>query len=176
MGTILDTIFHRILSALNVVASVWILGLVAIISADVIGRSVFHHPIQGVPEIAKFSIIAMFWLQTAYVLRIGGHLRTTLGFDLLPPAGQKIVLCSNALIGFAIFALIVWLGTPEMMKSWRIGAFEGSDAARIPVWPFWAILVIGALLTSIQFLIDLWCSLRGVPREPHISAMPTVVE
>lgn len=153
--------YHRLLSALNVLASVWILGLVALICADVIGRGAFNSPIPGVPEIVKFSIVAMFWLQMAYVLKVGGHLRTTLGFDLLPAGGRKAVMVANALIGFGLFALVTWLAIPEMMKSWRIGAYEGSDAVRVPVWPIWAILVGGAVLTCVQFLLEGANALRG---------------
>lgn len=174
----MSSLFHRFLTILNMLASVWILALVAMIAVDVIGRSLFNAPIHGVPEVAKFSIVAMFWLQMAYVLRVGGHLRTTLGFDLLPQGGKKVVLAANSILGCAVFALIVWLGYPEMMKSWRIGAFEGAGAARIPIWPFWGLLVLGGTLTAIQFLVDFVAAIRGTSRdlEAGDAAAPTTAE
>lgn len=151
---LLDRLFGRAVSALNILASIWVLVLVALISADVIGRNGFNSPIQGVPEIVKFSMVGMVWLQMAYTLRAGKHLRTTIGLALMPAAGQRAVLVLNALFGIAIFVLIAWLGTLEMAASWEIGAFEGEHPVRILVWPVWAILVAGACLTAIQFVLD----------------------
>jgi TRAP-type C4-dicarboxylate transport system permease small subunit len=150
----MDRLFGALVSAMNIVASLWVLVLVALISADVIGRGGFNSPIPGVPEIVKFSIVAMVWLQMAYTLRAGKHLRTTIGLALMPAAGQRAVLVLNSLVGVAMFAFIAWLGAEEMLASWEIGAFEGEHPVRIPVAPLWAVLVAGAGLTAIQFALD----------------------
>ena len=150
----MDRLFGGLLSGLNIVASLWVLVLVALISADVIGRGGFNSPIPGVPEIVKFSIVGMVWLQMAFTLRAGKHLRTTIGLALMPRAGQRAVLVLNALVGVAMFAFIAWLGVDEMLASWEIGAFEGEYPVRIPVSPLWAVLVAGACLTAIQFALD----------------------
>ena len=150
----MDRLFGGLLSGLNMLASLWVLVLVALISADVIGRGAFNSPIPGVPEIVKFSIVGMVWLQMAYTLRAGKHLRTTVGLARMPGAGQRAVLVLNALVGVAMFALIAWLGADEMEASWRFGAFEGEHPVRIPMWPIWALLVVGACLTAIQYALD----------------------
>ena len=150
----MNRLFGGLVSGLNLVASLWVLMLVALISADVIGRGAFNSPIPGVPEMVKFSIVGMLWLQMAYTLRSGKHLRTTIGLALMPAAGQRAVLVLNALVGVAMFAFIAWLGADEMAASWEIDAFEGEHPVRIPVWPLWAVLVAGACLTAIQFALD----------------------
>jgi TRAP-type mannitol/chloroaromatic compound transport system permease small subunit len=53
-----------------------------------------------------------------------------------------------------MFSFIAWLGWSEMATSFEIGAFEGEHPVRIPVWPLWAVLVAGAMLTAIQFVLD----------------------
>ena len=133
----------------NTLASVWVLFIVGLISADVIGRAAFNSPLPGVPEIVRFSIVGMVWLQMAYTLRSGNHLRT----DAVPRphaarSRQRAVLIANSLVGIGLFVLIAWLGWIEMAKSFEIGAFEGEHPVRIPVWPVWAILVGGAALTA----------------------------
>ncbi len=150
----MDRLFGGLVSGLNMVASLWVLVLVALISADVIGRGCCNSPIPGVPEIVKFSIVGMVWMQMAYTLRAGKHLRTTVGLALMPKAGQRVVLVLNALVGVAIFAFIAWLGADEMVSSWEIGSFEGEHPVRIPMAPLWAVLVVGACLTGIQFALD----------------------
>ena len=76
--------FHNLLAGFNALASVWVLFIVGLISADVIGRAAFNAPLPGVPEIVRFSIVGMVWLQMAYALRSGNHLRTTLFLGRMP--------------------------------------------------------------------------------------------
>src|SRR3990172_2138838 len=136
----MDRLFGGLVSGINVAASIWVLALMALISADVIGRGAFNAPIPGVPEIVKFSIVAMVWSQMAYTLRAGKHLRTTIGLALMPAAGQRAVLVLNALVGVAMFACIAWLSVGELASSWEFDTFEGAYPVRIPVWPLWAVL------------------------------------
>lgn len=154
-------LFGSLLDRLNLLSSLGIMFLIFLISADVIGRSFFRWPIPGIPEIVRFAVVCMFWMQMAYVLRTGGHLRTTLLFSMFPPLVQRLVLVLNALVGGGIMALIVWYGWPELAESWRINEFEGAHPVRIPVWPIWTIIVACAALTTIQYLIHIVMVLRG---------------
>ena len=156
----MGSVLHKVLERLNLLSSLGILMLMALISADVLGR-LMGHPVAGVPEIVRFAVVCMFWLQMAYVLRAGGHLRTTLVFDVLPRFWQRAVLVLNAAIGCAVMLAIVRYGVPELMKAWRINAFEGAPPVRIPVWPVWAVIVCCAGLTALQFLVDMVTVLRG---------------
>ena len=165
--------FAALLATLNTFASVWVLFLVGLISADVIGRGAFNAPIPGVPEIVKFSIVGMVWLQMAYTLRAGKHLRTTMVLALLPRIGQRGVLVLNSLVGIAMFSFIAWLGWIEMGKSWEIGAFEGEHPVRIPIAPLWGILVGGAALTTIQFLLE---AIRYARPGPSAAELSEIVE
>ena len=161
--------YDFLLASINTFASLWVLFLVGLISTDVIGRAFFNAPLPGVPEIVKFSIVGMVWMWMAYALRTGAQLRTNLVLGRLPPKGQRLVLVLNALIGVCLFAMIAWLGWVEMMKSYEYGAFEGEDPVRIPVWPLWAILVLGAALTSLQYALDMIRFLTQPPRPSEVA-------
>ena len=161
--------FHNLLAGCNALASVWVLFIVALVSADVIGRVAFNAPLPGVPEIVRFSIVGMVWLQMAYTLRSGNHLRTTLFLGRMPSVAQRAVLIANSLVGIGLFVLIAWLGWIELAKSYEIGAFEGEHPVRIPVWPVWAILVGGAALTAVQFALDAVRYLTEGPRASELS-------
>ena len=174
MKKLLDRLFDGLVSAMNVVASVAVLALMALISADVIGRGAFNSPIPGVPEIVKFSIVAMAWMQMAYTLRVRKHLRTTIGLALMPAAGQRAVLVLNSLVGIAIFACIAWLSVEELADSWEFDSFEGAYPVRIPVWPLWAVLVAGASLTAIQYALDALRYLAHGPAQGELDSVETV--
>jgi TRAP-type C4-dicarboxylate transport system permease small subunit len=171
---LMDRLFGGLVSAMNIVASIWVLGLMALISADVIGRGGFNSPIPGVPEIVRFSIVAMAWMQMAYTLRARKHLRTTIGLALMSTAGQRAVLVLNSLVGIAIFACIAWLSVDELTSSWEFDSFEGAYPVRIPVWPLWAVLVAGASLTAIQYALDALRYLVHGPAPGELDSVETV--
>ena len=69
------------------------------------------------PEIVRFSIVGMVWLQMAYTLRSGNHLRTTLLLDRMPNSRSAPCWSLNSLVGIGLFVMIAWLGWIEMVKS-----------------------------------------------------------
>ena len=170
----MGALFGGLLAACNNFASMIIVFLMALISADVALRGGFNSPIAGVPEIVKFAIVAMFWLQCAYCLRARKHLRTTILLGAMPRRFQIGVLVLNSLVGAALFACIAWLGTVETLKSYDVGAFEGEYPVRIPVWPLWGILVAGAVMTMLQFLLDVFRYLTEGPAREEISEVVEV--
>jgi TRAP-type mannitol/chloroaromatic compound transport system permease small subunit len=56
-------------------------------------------------------------------------------------------------MGAFIFAMVIFSGWGNMIESWRIGEFEGELPVRVPTYPVRSLLLLGAALTSIQFLI-----------------------
>ncbi len=166
--------FDNLLSTCNNIASLVVVFLILLISSDVILRGAFNNPLPGVPEIVKFAIVGMFWLQCAYALRARKHLRTTILLGALPRPAQVTILILNALVGAFMFGFIAWLATTETMKTWEIGAFEGEHPVRIPIWPLWGLLVFGAVLTMIQFVLDIWRYITEGPARDEISEVVEV--
>lgn len=153
--------FGRLLSALNFTASLLIVAIMLLITTDVLGRALFSLPLHGVPELTKFSIVCMVWLQMAYTLRAREHLRSNLILRVMPRLGQRTILLLNAAMGALMMFLIAYYSYPEMLRSWRIGAFEGEHPVRIPTWPIWSIVVIGSALTSIEYAYQAIQALLG---------------
>lgn len=154
-------LFGRLLSALNLIASLLICAIMLIITVDVIGRAFFRFPLYGVPEITAMSVICIVWLQMAYTLRQRQHLRSNLILAALPRMGQRTILLLNALIGVGIFSLIAIYAYPELLRAWRTGAFEGEYPARIPVWPIWGTVVLGAALTALEYAVHVVQTILG---------------
>lgn len=157
----LGRVFAQVLSGLNMLASIYVLCLMFLICADVFGRSLLDAPLPGVPEIVKFTIVGMVWLQVAYVLRSRAHLRSTIILDALPRGGKRVVLVLNALTGAAVVGLIAWYAWPEFIDAWQTNAFEGVPPVEVPITPIWATVVLGAGLMLVQFLVDIVRYLRG---------------
>lgn len=145
-------IFDFILRACNLAASIAVVALMALIATDVIGRAAFSAPLVGVPEIVKLSIVAIVWLQFAFTLRTHRHLRSNLIFGLLPRGGRRTIYFLNCLLGIAVFALIARFGFDNAVETFQSGIFEGEHPMRIPVWPVWAVVTLGAGLMTVEYV------------------------
>lgn len=146
--------FGRALSYLNIAASLLTVGLLLLIGVDVFGRWLFRHPIQGVPEITKLGIVAIVWLQMSYTLHIRKQLRADSLLHFMPAGGKRTIAFLNALLGVFVFGVVAYAGYFELVRSWTNGVFEGEHPVRIPVWPVWGLLVLGAALTAVEYALQ----------------------
>jgi TRAP-type C4-dicarboxylate transport system permease small subunit len=150
---VVNRLFGGLLASLNTFESLWIVFLVGIIAVDVIGRTAFNAPLPGVSESTRLSLVAVFWLQVAHTLRIGGHLRTTTLLDRMGEYPRRGVLVVNAVCGAVLLGAIAYWGYFDAVRAWETAEFEGEEPVRVPTWPLWWALTVGAALTSLQYVI-----------------------
>lgn len=163
--------FHRLLGVLNGIGSVWVVGLMLLITADVVGRAAFNAPLPGVPEIVKVSVVGLVWCQMAHTLRIGAHLRSTILLERMPAGARTAIELIACLLGMVTFALIAFSSWANTLEAWQIGEFEGEEPMRVPTYPIRTLVLVGAALTAIQFAmmaLDVWRGRRiAVRAAPH---------
>ena len=156
-------LFHWLMAALNMIGAVWVALIMVLITVDVTGRAFFDSPLFGVPEIVKISVVGLVWCMMAHTLKVGAHLRSTILLDRMPPRLRKSVEILSCVLGVVMFALIVYSGWNNMIDAWQIGEFEGEEPVRVPTYPIRSLVIIGAALTSLQFLVMLVEQIRGKP-------------
>jgi TRAP-type mannitol/chloroaromatic compound transport system permease small subunit len=142
--------------ALNLIGTVLILVMAVAVNADVIGRDAFNHPIPGVLEFLGLSIVAVVFLQMANTLREDRHVSNDLLMQVvairLPRLAAGIYALFD-LIGAALMVIIVIYVWPLFMLNYRGHYYAGTaGVVEIPIWPFMAIVIIGAAVTAVQFL------------------------
>jgi len=141
------------MAGLNAIGSVWVAAITVLVCADILGRLLFQHPLVGVPEIVKVSIVAIVWLQIPHTLKTGGHLRSDVLMRFLSRRSRAAVDLFAFLLGALIFALLVYSGWDTMIQAWEMGEFEGELPVRVPTYPLRSIVLLGAALTALQFLL-----------------------
>jgi TRAP-type C4-dicarboxylate transport system permease small subunit len=146
-------IHHRLMALLNAIGTAWVAVITVLICADILGRALLNFPIIGVPEIVKVSVVAIVWLQMAHTLKIGGHLRSAVLLDRMPRRGRAVMNLLAYALGALVFGLLVFSGWNTMILAWEIGEFEGEVPVRVPTYPLRSIVLLGAGLTSLQFLL-----------------------
>lgn len=152
--------FNTIVARSSCVGTIWIVLLMIIIFADVVGRGVFNSPIAGIPEIVKNSIVGLTFLQLAYVLRNGRHIRTTFLYDRVPNRWKRVMDIFGSLAGMAVFIMIFYSSLEPAHRAFVTGNFEGNNV-RIPTFPTHVLILLGSLLMIFQFAVSIFDSVRG---------------
>jgi len=141
------------MAGLNAIGSAWVAAITVLICADILGRLLFKFPLVGVPEIVKVSIVAIVWLQIPHTLKTGGHLRSDVVLRFLSGRSRAVADVFAYALGAIIFGLLVYSGWDTMIQAWEMGEFEGELPVRVPTYPLRSIVLLGAALTALQFLL-----------------------
>lgn len=145
---------------LNVIGSVLILLLMALVGVDVAGRNFAGAPVAGVPEMVTLSIVAIVFLQIPAALRAG---RMTRSDALLATLEKRAPSLSRALetlfdlASMAVLGVIVYASWPMFVRAWTRNDFIGAVGSfTAPTWPVKAMLILGASVLILQFAARIW--------------------
>ncbi|MFH1480398.1 MAG: TRAP transporter small permease [Pseudomonadota bacterium] len=161
-GSLFDKAFGRLCSILNALATVWIFILMLIIVTDVVGRSLFNHPLTGAPELVKVSLVALVFLQITHTLREDRHVRSTLLVGFVPPFLRVLLRIFADLLGLVFFVLLCYSSWPQVVSAWRVLEYEGEGALNVPTYPVRAIILFCSALMVIQFFMNLVKGMKGL--------------
>lgn len=159
--------FARVISAMNAVGTLWIIGLMVLINADILGRSFLHHPIAGVPELVAFSIVGIVFLQLAHTLRSGSMTRSDVLLNTIEhraPRVRFVLLSIFHLAGGLLLAMIAWKFWPSVVAAFEHPErnFMGNPGFfTVPQWPLFILVFLGIVATAIQFLLLAHADLRS---------------
>lgn len=154
---ILDKAFGSITGFMNGLASFWIFLLTVAIVTDVVGRSIFNHPLTGTPELVKVSLVAIVFLEITHTLREGRHVRSTILLSKVSPGAMLVLDGLANLLGLVLFALLCYSSWPLTVTAWRCFEYEGEGALCVPTYPVRTIILVTSAFMVIQygiFLID----------------------
>ena len=148
--------FDAVVRCMNALGSLWIVVIMILLNADVIGRYVFNSPVRGVPLVISMSLIAIVALQLADALFAGRMTRNAALISRILTTRPRLGRALNTLyclIGAAFLGAIVWFSVPIFDKAWATDSYLGNRGDFIlPDWPFKLLIVIGGTATAIQYL------------------------
>jgi TRAP-type C4-dicarboxylate transport system permease small subunit len=156
--------------ALLVFAAILAFLLCFLVVADVTGRVVFNSPVKGTPEIISLSIVVICYLQCGFAIRSGGMLKVDTFISRFSPRTQSWMGVLGAVAGIFFFAVIFYGSLSGAAYAWNSNEFEGEGALRVPVWPAKFVIVLGAGLACLSYLLmaleNLRHAMRGEPPAP----------
>jgi len=150
--------FARLNAFLSSAGTLWIFALTFLICADVVARGWFDRPISGVAELVGYSIVGAIYLQLANTLQAGRFTRAEVLISALEskrPVAAAIFNASFSLLGIAVFAVIAVGSASKLVEAWPDLRFGNEESFSILVWPLRLIVLGGALLAAVTYLLQL---------------------
>lgn len=147
--------YDHLVTAMNWAAAALLGLLMALIVSDVGGRAFFNSPITGTPELAKISLVSILFLGLTKTLKAGRHVRGTILADRLSPKYSAVLDILAGVCGLILFSLLCYSSWHLTWTAWEIGEYEGEGALRVPTSPLRTLVLLGSMLMSIQFALNL---------------------
>jgi TRAP-type mannitol/chloroaromatic compound transport system permease small subunit len=153
----LGYVYGAITIGLNAIGTVLILLMAIAVNSDILGRELFRQPVPGVTEFIGLSIVAVVFLQMANTLREERHVSNDLILSAVARGRPRVAAFFYGLfhlIGAALMGFIAWYVYPIFRENYLGDFYKGTAGViEIPVWPFMAVVLVGAVATIGQYLI-----------------------
>ena len=144
----LDRWLAKLEDGLTFVAALFILGLMLLGAANVIGRKL-GSPVWGYNDIVTLSMVSFAFLAVSGMQRVGGHIR----MELLIRNFHGRILWISELLGtlLAIFVITILLyySFDAFMRAFELG--DSTMDREIPTWPskVWVPIAFGVLIARL---------------------------
>lgn len=162
-----DRALGRIVDSLNAIGSLVIGIVMVLMCADVVLRNLANQPIDGVAELVATSIIVIVFLQLPATLRHGRMARADLFIDPLVarrPRAGRLLRAMFSLAGVFACGVIAYATWPLLVRAWTDAEYLGVQGVfTFPTWPMRGVVVLGATLAAVQYLLLAWRDVRRLP-------------
>ncbi|WP_108260959.1 TRAP transporter small permease [Mangrovicoccus ximenensis] len=147
-----DRLLGRVERAAALVAGVLILGLMALVCAEVLGRGLFNHAIRGSIDLVEQMMVALVTLGVAYCQSHFGNVRMTLVSDRC--SGTAKWLSELFALSVALFVTVVlvkgsWL---NFQRAWTNGG--DTPELGLPLWPGILLVTLSLGLLALRLALQ----------------------
>jgi TRAP-type mannitol/chloroaromatic compound transport system permease small subunit len=132
------------------VGMIFVIPLMLITTADVVGRGFFNKPIAGTFELSEYMLAVIILLGAAYTQQVKGHVAVDFLTVHFGPRTRVLCRVITTLFSLAIVTIVVWQGFKLALEERGV-----TDQLRVPKAPFRMLVGIGGLLLWLQLFFDL---------------------
>ncbi len=139
-------------------------------ATEIFARSLLNISIQWIIEVNENFVLYITFLSAAWLQKSDWHIRVDVLVSRLNPRSQALLNTVTSFIGAALCLLIAYRAALTSFDLWQRGIFLPT-VLELPSAPLIAIISIGSLLLSIQFIRKAYgylASRRTLPEETKI--------
>jgi len=139
--------------------------MMAHVSADVAGRTLFNHPLPGTTEIVSaYYMVAAAYLPWAYVARRNGHIMVELFTQFASPRFNQWLDIAVKILTIAYVSLFSWVTALRALHQFRANEVWEAAGGYIAVWPSRCLLPLAGGLMALYLLLRVTADLRQALR------------
>ncbi len=142
-------------------ASAALLGMIGLITLQVVLRRFFDSPIDYTDEVSGYLLVAVTLFGLSYAMEKGDHIRVDMGIERLPPSVLRWFRAGWCIVGIAFSALMAFETAAYAIESARMGSV--SIDSQTLLWPVQALLPVGFALLGVQLFVQLLDAIAGRP-------------
>jgi TRAP-type C4-dicarboxylate transport system permease small subunit len=155
---------------LGAAAAALLFGLMALTTADVIGRYIFNWPLRGAFEITELMLLSLIFAGLPLASRTDEHVTLDFIDMLLGPGGRALL---RRLIDLVCGLVILGLAWRVWVKAGKIAGYgDTTEVLRVPVGPFVYFMAAMVAVTGIVHLVKVALPAR-VDSEPRFDPNKT---
>jgi TRAP-type C4-dicarboxylate transport system permease small subunit len=161
MLSIISKGINRLTWLAELLAEIGLIGLLLIVIHEVIVRYVFDSPTLYSVELSEYLLVLVVFMSIGWVLKEDRHVAVTFVVDRLP---EKIRLGLNlltSLLTMAFLGIIVWKGGKTTLTAYT-GNYHSSSLLDFPMWIPYALIPLGALVLSLQYIVKIGELIRSL--------------
>lgn len=146
-----ERIYNTFLSLLDAFTALMVFAIMILITTDVLSRTLFNHPFQGVSEIVSSCIIILCFFEIPYCLMKGSHVRSTIIYDKVSARTRACIDLVCCVLGIIVFILIIVSSWKNLLHAIEINDAEIAGSVRISTIPGRFAIVFGAVAMVIEY-------------------------
>ncbi|WP_157982122.1 TRAP transporter small permease [Oceanicella sp. SM1341] len=158
-------LLDRITGLFTLVAALLTLAMMLHVSADVIGRTVFHRPLVGTIEIVSaYYMAALAFLPLALITRERGHIIVELFTGWMSWRPRKWMDAFAAVLSVVYVTVFTWQAVIVAVEMTGMREAREAGGGFIEVWPSRWVVPIGFGLMAVYLVIHLVRDTRAAAR------------
>jgi TRAP-type transport system small permease protein len=160
--TRLSAISEQLFNALATLAALVLLGMVTLVTADIVLRNTFGNGFAWANEVTEYALYLTTLLTAPWLLRRGQHVRIDMILAIVPPRIAWLAEAAGDILGFSVSVLLFWYGAAMTAQSARLGSITIKSLVFPEWWLYWPLPLCFALL-ALEFALR-FHRLLGAPR------------
>ena len=160
--TRLSNAFAKLLNAFAVLAALTLLGMVVMVTADIILRNLTRTGFPWANEVSEYALYITTLLTAPWLLRRGQHVRIDLVLTAMPARIAWLMEAAADVIGFAVCIVMMSYGTKMTMDSAALGSITIKNLVFPEWWLLWPLPLCFALLAA-EFVFRFGQLIRSEP-------------
>ncbi len=151
-----------------VIAGLCIVVMMIHVTADVVMRSFFDHPLTGtIVIVANYYMVFLVCLPLAFVERLDQHISVEVLTDMFPPRIKHHLYGWTYPVIAVIFAIIAYATWTEAIGKFALRTFMIEKHMAISIWFGYFALPVGYALLCLYVLLKFVAYLMGQPILPE---------